>query len=337
MNALTDSCYLQHSSQLLSLVIPVYNEAQMLPILLSTLKPILNQLDMRFEIVLVDDGSTDHSAQLLKQASNQDHHIKSILLSRNYGKEAALTAGLAHCSGDAIIIMDADLQDPPELIPQMIAAWRSGADVVTMRRRSRQGENWFKRATAKLYYQLLKRLSQVDIPTDTGDFRLLNRQALNAVLSLKERNRYMKGIFAWVGYQTTVIDYDRAPRAAGTTKWSPIKLAALAFEGLSSFSTAPLRLTVLLGLIIAVIGMGFGLWIILKTLFIGEVVQGYPSLIAIVTVLGGFQLCAVGLVGEYVGKVYLETKARPLYLIKEIVEQPTTTSIFYSLTASNHA
>lgn len=323
MNALTNSRVFLSASKTLSVVIPIYNEEHMLPLLLQTLRPILTQLSMPFELILVDDGSSDASARLLKQFAQQDERLHVVLLSRNFGKEAALTAGLAHSSGDAIIIMDADLQDPPELIPRMISAWLNGADVVTMHRRSRNQDSWLKRTSAQCYYRLLKRLSPTPIPADTGDFRLLSRAALDAILCLNERNRYMKGIFAWVGFNTTTIEYDRAPRAAGTTKWGYIKLIGLALEGITSFSTVPLRLTVFMGLLIALSGMGFGLWTIAKTVVIGELVPGYPSLISLITILGGFQLCAIGLVGEYVGKVYLETKARPLYIVKEVISART--------------
>ena len=271
--------------------------------------------------MLVDDGSRDGSDIDMADLAARVPHVRAVRLSRNFGKEAALTAGIAHAKGDAVIVLDADLQDPPELIPQMIEAWQAGADVVAMRRRTRAGETAAKKFSAHLFYRLLNRVSAVDIPEDTGDFRLLSRKAVDALAQLPERNRYMKGLFAWIGLPTTVLFYDRAPRAAGQTKWDYPGLLRLAFEGITSFSVAPLRIAMVLGLLTALIGVLFGGWIIAKTLVLGEVVQGYPSLIAVMTLLGGVQLVSVGLLGEYVGKTYFEAKQRPLYLVRDVVER----------------
>ena len=271
--------------------------------------------------MLVDDGSRDGSDIDMADLAARVPHVRAVRLSRNFGKEAALTAGIAHAKGDAVIVLDADLQDPPELIPQMIEAWQAGADVVAMRRRTRAGETAAKKFSAHLFYRLLNRVSAVDIPEDTGDFRLISRKAVDALAQLPERNRYMKGLFAWIGLPTTVLFYDRAPRAAGQTKWDYPGLLRLAFEGITSFSVAPLRIAMVLGLLTALIGVLFGGWIIAKTLVLGEVVQGYPSLIAVMTLLGGVQLVSVGLLGEYVGKTYFEAKQRPLYLVRDVVER----------------
>jgi glycosyltransferase involved in cell wall biosynthesis len=303
----------------LSVLVPVYNERIVLPLLYERLRTVLNPLDLSYELVMVDDGSQDGSGDYLVELARISPRVKTIRLSRNFGKEAALTAGLAQARGDVVIILDADLQDPPELIPAMLAAWRGGADVVCMRRRSRAGETRFKRLSAHLFYRLLNRISDVEIPEDTGDFRLMSRQAVNALNQLDERNRYMKGLFAWIGLPTQVIEYDRAPRAAGSTKWNYPGLLGLAFQGITSFSIAPLRLAMGIGLLTALAGMGFGAWIITKTLIFGDPVQGYPSLIAVITFFGGVQLLSVGLLGEYVGKTYFEAKRRPIYLIRDIV------------------
>lgn len=309
----------------LSLVVPVYNEREVLPMLYTRLRKVLDVLHIKYEIVLVDDGSRDGSGEYMTQLAMQTSLVKAIRLSRNFGKEAALTAGLEQAEGDAIIILDADLQDPPELIPQMLQTWRGGADVVCMKRRIREGESLAKKASAYAFYRLLNRISRVPIPEDTGDFRLMSRRALDALNQLPERNRYMKGLFAWVGYPTEVIEYDRACRAAGTTKWDYFGLMGLAFEGITSFSVAPLRWMTGAGLVTAMMGALFGLWIVVKTILMGSDVSGYPSLIAVITFLGGVQLLSIGVVGEYVGKTYFEAKQRPLYLIRDIVQKKTAT------------
>lgn len=306
---------------LISVVVPVYNERVVLPTLHQRLISILVPLPIRFEIVLVDDGSTDGSGQYLVELAQRHPEVRAIRLSRNFGKEAALTAGIEHAQGDAVIVIDADLQDPPELIPEMLTAWEEGADVVAMKRRSRAGETALKRWSAHLFYRLLSRISTVDIPQDTGDFRLMSRKAVQALSRLQERNRYMKGLFAWIGLPTVVIEYDRAPRAAGHSQWDYLSLFRLAFEGITSFSTAPLRLAMLLGGLIALGGVLFGVWIFLKTLLLGEVVPGYPSMIALMTILGGTQLLSIGLLGEYVGKIYFEAKQRPVYLIRDVTQR----------------
>ncbi|MBC2768949.1 glycosyltransferase family 2 protein [Pusillimonas sp. 7-48] len=324
MNASMQLRFKPAAQPLLSVVVPVYNERAVLPLLHARLTAVLSGLPLRYEIVLVDDGSRDGSDIDMADLAARVLHVRAVRLSRNFGKEAALTAGIAHAKGDAVVVLDADLQDPPELIPQMIEAWQAGADVVAMRRRTRAGETATKKLSAHLFYRLLNRVSAVDIPEDTGDFRLMSRKAVDALGQLPERNRYMKGLFAWIGLPTTVLLYDRAPRAAGHTKWDYLGLLRLAFEGITSFSVAPLRIAMVLGLLTALTGVLFGGWIIAKTLVLGEVVQGYPSLIAIMTLLGGVQLVSVGLLGEYVGKTYFEAKQRPLYLVRDIVERRQT-------------
>lgn len=305
---------------LLSLVVPVFNERSMLPIFFEHVLPILSGLDIQSEIVLVDDGSEDGSAEFIRAVIEKQSSIRLVKLSRNFGKEAAVTAGFEHARGDAVLVLDADLQDPPECIPEMVRNWKSGFDVVLMQRRSRVGESFLKRWSAHLFYRLLNRTSRTEIPVDTGDFRLMSRRAVDALLQLGERNRYMKGLFAWVGMPTTIIEYDRALRVAGESKWDYPGLVGLALEGLTSFSVSPLRWATIVGLLAASVGGLFGVWIIAKAMLIGDPTNGYPSLIAIISFLGGIQLVSVGIIGEYVGKTYIETKQRPLYLIEEMVE-----------------
>ena len=309
------------TSPTLSIIIPVYNEREVLPLCYATVSKVLADLGKSYEIIFIDDGSNDRSADYLEQLANSHDSVKVIYLSRNFGKEATLTAGIDNADGEAIIILDADLQDPPELIPEMVSVWeKEKVDVVAMRRRSREGETLVKRATAYWFYRLLNRISDFEIPTDTGDFRLMSRKAIDAARKLPERNRYMKGLFSWVGMDTRVIDYDRNPRAAGKAQQSYLRLLNLAIQGITSFSIAPLRLAVIFGLFAAVFGALFGIWIIFKAMFFGDPVQGYPSLMAVITFLGGTQLFTIGILGEYVGKTYIESKQRPNYLIKKITQ-----------------
>lgn len=324
MNALRDHsriCSDLRNRVELSIIIPLYNEQEVITLMHTRLSAVLTSLNLNYQLVLVDDGSRDSTATRVSQLAASDPSITAVFLSRNFGKEAALTAGLDHATGEAVIIMDADLQDPPELIPQMLQAWRKGADMVCMRRRSRAGESWFKRYSAYRFYRLLNAISEVDIPTDTGDFRLLSRKAVNALAQLNERNRYMKGLFAWIGLPTTIIEYDRHARAAGVSKWDYLSLINLAFQGITSFSIAPLRFAMGTGLCTALFGIVFTLWVVIKALLLGDPVQGYPSLISMITVLGGVQLISIGLLGEYLGKTYYEAKQRPIYLLREVIQQ----------------
>ncbi|MBO1017300.1 glycosyltransferase family 2 protein [Achromobacter sp. SD115] len=302
----------------LSVIIPFLNEREVLPACHERLRRVLKALGLSYEIVFVDDGSNDGSAEYLQALLREERGIKLVRLSRNFGKEAAMTAGIEHAAGAAVIVLDADLQDPPEVIPEMVRAWKEGADVVSMRRLSRAGESALKRFSAYAYYRLLSRLSKAAIPPDTGDFRLMSRRAVAALMQLPERCRYMKGLYAWVGMPTRIIDYDREPRAAGTTKWSYLALFRLAMEGITSFSTAPLRWATGLGAVAALGGAVFGAGIIFKTLIFGDDVAGYPSLMAMMTFMGGVQLITIGLLGEYVGKTYMESKQRPVYLVRDV-------------------
>jgi glycosyltransferase involved in cell wall biosynthesis len=292
----------------------------MLPMLVNRMTPVLEALTIDTELIFVDDGSHDETAQCIVSMIETRVGLKLVKLSRNFGKEAALTAGIEHATGDAVIVIDADLQDPPELISEMVQAWQLGADVVLMQRRSRHGESILKRLSAHLFYRLLNQTSRTNIPVDTGDFRLMSRRAVDALTSLNERNRYMKGLFAWVGMPTVVLQYDRDLRAAGETKQSYSKLIGLAFEGLTSFSISPLRWATGLGLVTATLGAIFGLWIVIKALLVGDTTAGYPSLVAVTTFFSGVQLLSIGIVGEYVGKTYVETKQRPIYIKEDVLE-----------------
>ncbi len=309
----------QFSTLRVVVLVPVFNEAPVLPELLERLAAVAAAAPaVRFDWLFVDDGSTDGSREWLRALARREPRATLIELSRNFGKEAAMSAGFDHATGDAVIVLDADLQDPPEQIPAMIDAWRAGAQVVLMRRRSRAGETRFKRASAHLFYRLLNRLADFEIPEDVGDFRLLSRAAVDALRNLPEQARYMKGLFAWIGFPTRIIDYDRAPRHAGETKWDTLALLGLAIEGIASFSTAPLRWVALLGATVAGGGLAWGAWIALKAVMLGEAVAGYPSLVALITVLGGVQLLSLGIVGLYVGKTFLEAKRRPLYVVSAL-------------------
>jgi glycosyltransferase involved in cell wall biosynthesis len=307
------------STRLVSIVAPFHNEEEAVGPFYEALSNVLDGVaDFRFEVICVDDGSRDESLPKLVSLIDRDPRFSVIELSRNFGKEAALTAGFDAAKGDAVIPIDADLQDPPELIPALIAAWRKGADVVLARRRNRDSDSFLKRTTAKLFYRVHNRLSQVRIPQDVGDFRLIDKLVLEALKQLPERQRFMKGLFAWLGFKTATIEYTRKPRKAGTTKYSWSSLLNLSLEGLTSFSTAPLRLCTYVGGIIAAITLFYAGFIVLRTLIQGVDVPGYASLLVAVLFLGSLQLIGIGLLGEYVGRIYMETKQRPRYLVRKI-------------------
>ncbi|PAU39199.1 glycosyltransferase [Vibrio coralliilyticus] len=309
----------------LSVIVPYYNEAEVLPELHQRLTEVLSALPDSCEIIYVDDGSSDDSLQLVESFTAESCTIRSIGLSRNFGKEAAMSAGLEHSRGLAVILIDADLQDPPELIPQMLAKWREGYDVVNMQRTERQGETWFKRASAAAFYRLLNTLVKSDIPENVGDFRLLSREVVDHINQLPERNRYMKGIFVWPGFKQATLPFQRDARFCGETKWNYLKLIGLAVDGITSFSIKPLRLATLLGVLIAGSAFGYGAFIVFKTLLFGEVVTGYPSMMVVQLALGGIQLLSIGVLGEYIGRIFIESKGRPLYLVQSVSEKPATT------------
>jgi len=311
---------------ILSVVVPLYNEASVLPELHQRLCQVLGALADSSEIIYIDDGSKDASRQLIQHFPASGSEQVYIGLSRNFGKEAAMSAGLEHSRGQAVILIDADLQDPPDLIPGMVAAWRQGFDLVNMRRRKRLGETWFKRFSAAIFYRLMNWMSPMSVPENVGDFRLLSRQVVDHLNALPERNRYMKGLFAWPGFSQTTIEFDRDPRFGGVSKWSYSKLIGLAVDGISAFSIRPLRLATWTGLLVAMSAFGYGGWVIAKTLIFGESVAGYPSIMVVQLALGGVQLLALGVIGEYLGRVFIEVKNRPNYLVQEIQNQPAIDS-----------
>lgn len=299
----------------ISIVVPVFNEETVLPLFHASLSQVFATCAGTYEVLYIDDGSTDRSPQLLESLRLTDPVVGVARLSRNFGKERAMTAGLELARGEVVIILDADLQDPPELIPEMLDAWRKGADVVNMQRIRREGETAFKRATAHFFYRVINRLSDVTIPNDVGDFRLFSRRAVVALNRMPESNRFMKGLFAWIGFPQVTLKYHRKARAAGVSKWPYWKLWNFALEGITSFSTVPLRVATYVGLVSALVVFTSALYFFIKTAIWGDVVQGFPTLIEVVLLLGGLQLMAIGIVGEYVGRIYLESKRRPLYLL----------------------
>jgi glycosyltransferase involved in cell wall biosynthesis len=299
----------------LSVVVPAFNEAAGLPEFHRRLCRAMERIGS-WEAVYVDDGSQDATLATLERLRAADPRIALVRLSRNFGKEVAVTAGLDHAAGDAVVVIDADLQDPPEVIPALVAAWRQGFDMVLARRRVRAGETWVKRATAHLFYRLMRHAGRVKLPPDTGDFRLMSRRAVDAVRQLREQHRFMKGLFAWVGFPTTTVCYDRAPRHAGMTRWTYWRLWNLALEGITSFTVMPLKVATYLGLVVALLSVVYGAQVVLKTLIFGNPVAGYPSLMTVMLFLGGVQLVFLGVIGEYLGRVFNETKQRPLYLVE---------------------
>jgi polyisoprenyl-phosphate glycosyltransferase len=300
----------------LTIVIAAFNEADAVPLLHTRLAAVLDDMaDIDGRVLYVDDGSHDATWAKLQQIAASDPRVALLRLSRNFGKEAALTAGLDHVDAGAAMILDADGQDPPELIPQFVAKWREGYDDVHGTRLEREGEGWFKRTTAHAFYRVIGRLSHTPIPADTGDYRLLSPRSLTALRQLRERHRFMKGLFGWVGFNSVAIPYHREARSAGRSKFNLWRLWNFALEGITSFSTAPLRLTTYLGLVTAAVAFLYGAWIILKAMLWSDPVAGWPTMMAVILFLGGVQLIALGLIGEYLGRLYDESKQRPLYLI----------------------
>ena len=303
----------------ISILIPAYNEEAVLDKLYERLKKLADTVTKyELEFFFVNDGSRDNTLEIIKTFAKRDKRVSYLNLSRNFGKETAMIAGLDHVSGDATVIIDADLQDPPELIPEMIKHWEEGYDDVYAKRKSRAGESWVKKRTSELFYKILQRSTRITIQRDTGDFRLLDRRCVEALKQLRESQRYTKGMFSWVGYKKKEILYDRDPRAAGETKWNYLKLSELAIEGITSFTTAPLRLSSLLGLIVSVCAFFYIVVVVVKTLVYGDDAAGYPSLMAVVLFLGGVQLLSLGIIGEYIARIFNETKNRPLYFVEEL-------------------
>jgi len=312
--------YKEKQKKILSVVTPVYNEEENIDEFYSRVLKATQDLNLELEIIYINDGSHDNTIEIINRQSEKDNRIAVLDLSRNFGKEIALTAGLDYASGDAVIVIDSDLQDPPEVIPELVKKWRDGNDVVNARRIKRKGEGFLKKITSHIYYRLLFFISDIKIPMDTGDFRLLNRNALDAISQLREKHRYMKGLFAWVGFKQQEIQYEREARYKGKTKWSFFGLFNLAFDGLTSFSILPLRLASTVGFLSALFGFVYGVTIVIKKIFFHEPVVGFTSLVVLVTFFGGIQLLSIGIIGEYIGRIFNETKNRPLYIVKNIKE-----------------
>ena len=304
----------------LTVVVPAFNEGEGLRAFHARTRAALDAIDgIEADLLFVDDGSRDSTWAVIEALAAEDPKVGGLRLSRNFGKELALTAGLDAVDADAAVVIDADLQDPPELIVEFVARWREGFDVVYGTRSERGGDSWLKRFTAASFYRLMERVSSTPVPRDTGDFRLLSRRALDALRQVRERHRFMKGLFAWVGFRQCAIHYQRDPRHAGSSKFNYWKLWNFAIEGITSFSTLPLRVATYFGGLAAIGAFAYGLFIVLKTLLWGEDVAGYPSLMAVILFLGGLQLMALGIIGEYLGRLYMEAKQRPLYLVAQAV------------------
>ncbi len=315
----------QEKKKLITILVPAYNEQEVLHLLYDRLVKLMNEnTGYDFEILLVNDGSKDKTFEIMQELREKDKRFCYLNLSRNFGKEIAMIAGLDYCKGDAVVIIDADLQDPPELIPEMIKYWEEGYDDVYAKRKSREGETWLKKFTSKMYYKVLQGFTRIEIQKDTGDFRLLDRRCVEALKSMRENQRYTKGLFSIIGYNKKEILYDRDPRAAGQTKWNYGKLIDLSIDGITSFTTSPLRWAAILGIMISGVAFIYMIYIIIKTLATGIDVPGYASLMVVILFLGGIQLIFLGIIGEYLGRTFNESKHRPLYFIERYNETKET-------------
>lgn len=301
----------------ISVIAPAYNESENVERFYGAITEVLDTLTDTWEVICVNDGSEDDTLEKLIGLHDRDKRIKVINLSRNFGKEVALTAGLDHADGDAIIPIDFDLQDPPELIPKMVELWQEGNDVVYATRMEREGESVIKKATATAFYRTIAKIAHIEIPKDTGDFRLIDRRVLEALKTMRETHRFMKGLFSWVGYQQVSLPYERKPRHAGTSAFNYWKLWNFAIEGITSFSIAPLQVAMYSGIVVSLFAFIYAIVIVAKTLIFGEDVQGYPSMMVTILFLGGVQLITVGIIGEYIGRIYNEVKQRPLYFVQD--------------------
>ena len=300
----------------ISLVVPVFNEEDTIPIFYKTVREFGGLTEHNVEIVFINDGSKDSTEAIINALAEADEKVKSLSFTRNFGKEPALFAGLDHATGDAIIPIDVDLQDPIEVIPNLIEKWQAGAGMVLAKRTDRSADGHLKRKSAEMFYRLHNKISNPKIEENVGDFRLMSREVVENIKLMPERNLFMKGILSWVGGKVDVVEYARAERVAGSTKFNGWKLWNLALEGITSFSTFPLRIWSYVGLIVALISFIYGVWMIADTIFFGNPVRGYPSLLVSVLFIGGVQLIGIGVLGEYIGRIYIETKKRPKYIVK---------------------
>lgn len=310
---------------LLSIVCPAYNEEEVLALFHRRVRRAMMDIGQPFEVVFVNDGSRDNTLGLMKELRERHPNTTIVDLSRNFGKEIALTAGLDAAAGDAVVVIDADLQDPPELISKLIDGWREGYEVVYAKRAVRHGETWLKKKTAGAFYRLMRNIGSVPLPENTGDFRLMSRKAVNAVCTLREKHRFMKGVFAWVGFPSKEVLYDRDPRAAGETKWNYWKLWNLSIEGITSHTIAPLKISTYVGFATAALAVIAGFFYMTKALLFGDPVAGFPTLITVMLFLGGVQLSVLGVMGEYLGRIFNETKQRPLYFCNAVLVSDAVT------------
>lgn len=301
---------------MISVVVPCYNEEEVLHAFYERTLSVLDSIAEEFEFIFVNDGSRDRTGEILLLLNRRDPRVKVIDLSRNFGKEVAMTAGLDFAFGDAVVVIDADLQDPPELIPRMVEKWRDGYDVVYATRGGREGETLLKKTTARWFYRIARMTTHIDIPENTGDFRLMSRRSVEALRTIRERHRFMKGLFSWIGFSQVGIPYQRQPRLAGTTKWNYWKLWNFAIEGITSFSIGPLQFASYFGATVALFGFIYALFLVVRTITLGVDVPGYASLMVVILFFSGVQLVTLGVIGEYLGRMFNETKRRPLYLIQ---------------------
>ncbi len=302
----------------ISVIIPAYNEEESLPILYKRMEKLIKSMEnYEFEILFVNDGSKDKTLEIIKKMRQEDNRICYVDFSRNFGKEIAMIAGLDYATGDCVIFMDADLQDPPELIPELVKYWEEGYDDVYAKRKSRKGESFLKKFTSKMYYKVLQHLTKVEIQRDTGDFRLLDRRCVNALKKLRESQRNTKSMFSWIGYKKKEVLYDRDPRVAGKTKWNYIKLVDLAIDGITSFTTSPLRLSTFIAIPTFAVLFIYFIYVIVKCFVVKEAIQAFQAIILLILFFSGIQILLFGIVGEYLGRIFKETKNRPLYLVNE--------------------
>ena len=301
-----------------SFVLPIFNEEAVLPILFHRLDRVIEKLDGPAVVILVDDGSTDCSSLILDARAKDDPRYRTIGLSRNFGQQIAMTAGLDAAQGEAVILMDADLQDPPEVIHDMVAKWKEGFEIVYARRRSRAGESSFKLVTARIFYKMMSKLAAIDLPQDVGDFRLVDGRALEVFRSMREQDRFVRGMFAWVGFRQTAVEFERAERAAGETKWPVGKLVKLAISGLVSFSDAPLRLALWMGTLVSMTAIIYGIYVFIWRLVSSDYVPGWASTMVVVAFLGGANMMLTGIMGLYIGRIHTEVKRRPLYIVARL-------------------
>ncbi len=302
----------------ISIIIPAYNEEESLPILYERLTKLMENLNnYDFEVLFVNDGSKDKTIEIIKELREKDERICYVDFARNFGKEIAMIAGLDYATGDCVIFMDADLQDPPELVPELVKYWEEGYDDVYAKRKSRKGETWLKKFTSKMYYKVLQHVTRVEIQEDTGDFRLLDRRCVNALKKLRESQRNTKSMFSWIGYKKKEVLYDRDPRVAGTTKWNYGKLMDLAIDGITSLTTSPLRISTFIAIPTFIVLFGYFVYVIAKCFVVDQPIQAYQSIILLILFFSGIQILLFGIVGEYLGRIFNETKNRPLYLVNE--------------------